>query len=173
MSLQTKINEMRQKLLEMEQNMREISFRAWDKIRCEYIGFGGLQHSEKYGEHITPNIRTNDNQMTLNPNFYYSRNLNLVYQQFTGLLDKNGTRIFEGDIVKIYFEDEYSNDCVLVDGLTEKNVRVKFDYQGVYGEEKDQTWYYFPDLINKDVEYEVIGNVHENPELLNSGRYVL
>jgi len=55
----------------------------------------------------------------------------------------------------------------LVDGLTEKVVKVKFDYQGVYAEEEDQTWYYFPDLMSNDVEYEVIGNIYENKDLLD------
>ena len=82
--------------------------------------------------------------------------------QYTGLTDKNGRKIFEGDIVKHY------NHC-----------RIK-----EYSEDIGRVFYYaetcrflrtsklFPNdclEIECCCEYEVIGNAYDNPELLKGG----
>ena len=63
--------------------------------------------------------------------------------QFTGILDKNGTKIFEGDIVRLY--------CGI---------------RGTYVMHILDIRHSFRPFENRVKEIEVIGNIHDNPELL-------
>ena len=68
--------------------------------------------------------------------------------QYTGLTDKNGKKIFEGDIIRSNSErgyiEYYPNDCAF--------------------EVVDDHGFYW--LISEMSNIEVIGNIHDNPELL-------
>lgn len=116
--------------------MRDIKFRAWDKRENEMI--------EEF--HTTTLWELHD--------FWEPEESNYVLMQATGLTDKNGKEIYEGDIVSTapHMPDD------LVDAY----------YEVVKWDQKVVTYWPFnqPDLKADDCE--VIGNIYENPEILQS-----
>lgn len=74
--------------------------------------------------------------------------------QYTGLVDKNGVRIFEGDIVTGWFNHEKIVGYIFYGG----NAQFFIQRDGIYG----------IGLDNSDCWLEVIGNIHDNPELLET-----
>ena len=84
--------------------------------------------------------------------------------QYTGLTDKNGRKIFEGDILKIIhkYQSPFDDDTKEYTDITTDVVF--FDDEGLcfsYGKSP-----FLCVVDNVTAEYEVIGNIHDNPELL-------
>lgn len=77
--------------------------------------------------------------------------------QFTGYLDLNDKRIYEGDIVKFTAHDALGNELGGQQGV----VKFKFGRYLIGG-------YDMYDILLNDEEAEVIGNIHDNPELLKT-----
>jgi hypothetical protein len=123
--------------LEGEEMSREIKFRAWDFEKMCYgidltNGDGGYYSSvDLCPQHTDSKIP--------------------IVMQFSGLLDKNGKEVYEGDIVKVLDDDgdEISEDTIVYNA---------------------PSFEFMPDnsLAIDGRIVEVIGNIYENPELLRS-----
>ena len=78
--------------------------------------------------------------------------------QYTGLHDKNGKEIYEGDIVKFEDVSGYKDGCA--------SVIWHEDSCGYYLENDDDNIYDTLYDFTPSYQMEIIGNIHENPELL-------
>ncbi|RQP14360.1 MAG: hypothetical protein EAS48_01800 [Chryseobacterium sp.] len=136
--------------------MRTIKFRVWDKELKKY-------RSEKDGDYslgvLSGKVR----------GIYGERFPQMEVQQFTGLTDKNGKEIYEGDIL----ED------VILDG-SKRFYKVFYKKGGLVINihqddfKKDNPLFYEPiaDMQTSGfIEQNciIIGNIYENPELLSGG----
>ena len=129
---------------------REIKFRSWNSVTKEM-------------EQVTQiNLKNHYVQTTFNKIGYsYGQPDDVIVEQYTGLKDANGKDIYEGDILAWHSNIYRKHDWV---GL------VLYRGAGFAVQESDKS-YSSPEWLDcacrKDANIiEVIGNVHENPELL-------
>ena len=81
--------------------------------------------------------------------------------QFTGLTDKNGVRIFEGDICRFKRFNDVHVGKIIFNETTASFVMKYQSIVGAYGEKATHKM-----LLSVCDDIEVIGNIHDNPELL-------
>lgn len=116
-------------------------YRAWDKEFKEMVQVDALVFEEQI---IKATYK--------NGNVVKEDLKNYVLMQSTGLTDKNGKEIFEGDVLRV-------NDWLEVVSFSEEKAmfvskEISFSETPLY------------DLFNTDIfEVEIIGNIYENPEL--------
>jgi uncharacterized phage protein (TIGR01671 family) len=83
--------------------------------------------------------------------------------QYTGLKDKKGKKIYEGDIIKISGDYKPGIYTVIWDSY-----RVAWWLKNVKQREREHDDDYYQLLDNTWQDREIIGNIHDNPELLEA-----
>lgn len=135
--------------------MREIKVRAWYKPYKQMCQVESLRFD---GNGVYTAVLIEEP--------FYDRKLveadEIVIEQFTDLKDKNGTEIYEGDI--IVQKPLGSNKPGLRGKITYKEDHAAFMFE-VYEREK-VVMYLFLSEFSPEKTCEVVGNIHENPELL-------
>ena len=128
-------------------------FRAWDKRTEEMLNVENLHIEDEYVDLFKTNIyeKPFDN--------LWATISDVILMQYTGLDDKNGVEIFEGDVVSmVVFEDkaEYLGDVVFESGCFCLNISL------------DGTEYKVTALEWKETKtiITVIGNIYQNSDLL-------
>ena len=157
--------------------MRDIRFRAWDKRTEQMYDYHALDETLQF--HFDGRISEWDENAPALDGFekgsYVENNKDFILMQYTGLKDKNGKEVYDGDVVE-FDEDQF---CII--GIGKYTVyrsvgctEVEDYYYGVY-----LNVYYKSDreldgrfnCLHEDynvTKSKVIGNIYENPKLINN-----
>ncbi|WP_419142562.1 YopX family protein [Enterococcus faecium] len=138
-------------------------FRAWDREKDRMI----------YPSTTGVCFEMNDDGISVldidvdYPNDYGFPKIASILMQSTGLKDKNGVEIFEGDVVSVSVRNgfDYLDNKVCI-------VKNSIDYSGLVCATVDEDLEYqiFNTELFEEYTYEVTGNIYENSELLEEQR---
>ncbi len=140
--------------------MRDIKFRAWHEKNKTMVNFDMFKVlSDQYQQLHLCRLIAGDHE-------------DGVLMQFTGLTDKNGVDIYEGDIVRAESNKHYWLSVISVDDGKEGNTNLyAMEFcNNVTTCEFEEVYTYLRQKSTRrndiNTRMEIIGNIHENPELI-------
>lgn len=131
--------------------MRELKFRVWDKETEQMFTFAEIDSIDFTDDFIT--FRKNNKNSIAE---YLQDFKNIELMQYTGLQDKNGIEIFEGDIV-MHMGSLYTP-------VYERAIYMAYDVKQFNFNNKEPITQF--NCIWRDDGCEIVGNIYENKELL-------
>lgn len=135
---------------------REIKFRAWLKEDKKMVNVETMDFTDKSIQHLKKS-EINNAYILRRESFD-----DVELMQYTGLTDKNGTEIYEGDIIKYKFP--YDRRLIHISPVKFLETETSFGIKDRYGNEIPLY------RITTGNFFEVIGNIYENPELLEENK---
>ena len=136
--------------------MREILFRG-KRTDCDAWVEGDLIQAFRENQLSSCSIMPNT------PTAYCWKVIPETIGQYTGLADRNGKKIFEGDICRFKRFNDVHVGKVVFNVTTASFIMWYQPIVGAYGEKATQKM-----LLSVCDDIEVIGNIHDNPELLEN-----
>ena len=132
--------------------MKELKFRVWIERYKKYMPISLIDFEPISGKIVGVEVVATGGDWS---KFYPEE---VILEQYTGLKDKNGREIYEGDILGDMWGDGYIAWC---DKCKQLQYHIStHECMACLG---DVQWY---ELVNDNGKLEVIGNIHKNPELL-------
>lgn len=143
--------------------MRTINFRGkWIAFQNRWVyGYLITVNGQPYISHATCAVEIRDNSIVTAASEVDAATVG----QYTGVNDKHGKRIYEGDIVRLSFNKNHCFNCEAYVAYNQgewvcKSLSLEYEpFQSLL----------FPSYNAGLYEIEVIGNIHDNPELMKGG----
>lgn len=139
---------------------REIKFRIWDKTFKKFLK----------DDYESKNVIDRDGNLfmyvlseTFRDLYFYKLLKNIEISEYTGLKDKNGKEIYVGDILRYNFP--YDGRLRHISPVTYLETQASFGLKDIYGNEIPLY------RITANNYFEVVGNIYENPELLEGKKW--
>lgn len=151
--------------------MNKIKFRAWSYSEKRMLDWYELLHSNDRWNLVAALTGEGFAMAgTRRLSFSILVKPSLQAMQFTGVLDKNGKEIYDGDILKI--SDDYSNELLAIVEFNNINYPEIYGWNLVkctskeFNRHKDRAIDYYYG-VGPEPYHEIIGNIYENPELIS------
>jgi len=129
---------------EVDCGMHDIRFRAWDAVEKKMVRVTSLSWEYPSG------LEVNGSNVSLPEHL----------MQFTGLTDRHGKEIWEGDVVKWECREKTYQNRVYWD-----EAYAMFQVKNFYDSGQDSPC----DAFSEDCKFEVLGNLYEHPKCLDFG----